>query len=259
MHELLMTLAQWPGRRATKALLESRGYWLPRRYEEIVSTDCRDVASLEKYWDEVAMEYMCSAGLGNADRRTVSETSYRSKYLDDLAAERIIRNGVLDGTSLNDCLRDFKSVMQSTPKEEGTSWTWLHRQLRKCKKEEIEEFCISADQWKGKKSDFYDFLGIISEARGFQFKKNKWRKKLENLEICFSIDKGMNRAWTFQLPLTLEIFHRAEPDFVFNVARANTLMPSFHYYSLHKQPEEAILGIQAHVDLLDAIGELMIS
>lgn len=259
MHPLLITLAQWPGRRPTKALLESRGYWLPRRYEEIVSASCSDMTSLEKYWDEVAMEYMCSAGLGNADRRTVSETSYRSKYLDDLASERIKRDGILDGASLNTWLREFKTVMQSSPKEEGASWTWLHNQLRKHKKDEIEGFRISADQWTGKKKDFYDFLGKISEARGFQFKKKKWRKNFDDLEICCSVDKGMHRAWAFQLPFNFEIFHRAELDFVFNFARANTLMPGFHYYSLHKQPEEAILGIQAHVDLLDAIGELTTS
>lgn len=256
MHPLLITLARWPGRRPTTALLEACGYWLPRGYEEIASTNCSDLASLEKYWDEVAMEYMCSAGVGNADRRTVSETSYRSKYLDDLAAARIKKDGILDGASLNDCLRRFKTVMQSSPNQDGASWSWLHNQLRENKKDEIEKFHISANRWTGKKKDFYDLLGAICEERAFHFKKKKWQKNFGDLEIYCSIDKGMHRAWAFQLPLNFEIFHKTEQRFAFNFVRANALIPGFHYYSLYKEPEEAILGIQAHVDLLNTIGEL---
>lgn len=258
MHPLLTSLAQWKGRHATKALLEARGYWLPERYAEIVKAHCADWAELEKYWDEVAMEYMCSAGRGMSDRRTVSETSYRSEYLDHLALKEIESNGRLDGLPLNSCFRSFYSMMQSSSKG-GRGWDWLYEQLQKHKKEEIENFYISSEQWTGKKKDFYDFLEIICESRGFYLKKKKWRKNFDKLEICCSVDRGMHRAWTFQLPFNFEIFHKDEPNFIFNFARADDLIPSFHYYSLYKQPNEAILGIQAHVDLLDVIGDLTIS
>ncbi len=62
MHPLLAALAPWPGRQATKSVLEAKGYWLPERYREIVLANCGgcDAAEIDRYWDEAALEYLCS-------------------------------------------------------------------------------------------------------------------------------------------------------------------------------------------------------
>lgn len=89
MHPLLAILARWPGRPETKRLLQTKGYWLPDRYREIILTNCNGLglSNLDLYWDEVALEYLCSAGRVRSDERIFSdETSYRSAYLDSLAS-----------------------------------------------------------------------------------------------------------------------------------------------------------------------------
>lgn len=256
MHQLLMTLAQWPGRGVTKALLERRGYGVPGHFEEFACADCPEPASLEKYWDEVAMEYLCSAGRVNSDMRTVPETSYRSRYLDDLATERAKSKKGVDGFPLNDCLRDFSSKMLSSFKGGIPYLEWVETQMQLCKRGEIKSFGISADGWTGTKKDFYESLGNICKENGFQFKKKKWRKILDQLEICCSVDASMQRTWAFQLPLDMTILHTSYPDLVFHVGLADNIMPGFHYYRRYREAEEAILGIKAHVDLLNAVGEL---
>ncbi len=210
-----MTLAQWPGRGMTGALLERRGYLVPRRFEEFAFAFCPERTSLEKYWDEVALEYLCSAGRGSSNRRTVAATSYRSRYLDDLAAERVKRKQELDGFPLDSCLRDFKRMMLSSSKDGIPYLEWLETEMRTCKREEIEKLHISVGELTSTKKDFYGFVGAICEARGFQFQKKKWRKVFGPLEICCGVDAGMQTTWTFQLPLDLTICHAAEPDLFF--------------------------------------------
>ena len=46
---------------------------------------------------------------------------------------------------------------------------------------------------------------------------------------------------------------------IFTSVLANAVMPGFHYYALYERPESAILGMQAHVDLIDTIGELIVT
>jgi hypothetical protein len=136
----------------------------------------------------------------------------------------------------------------------------VSKQMESYKQLEIQDHRISEAGWTGRKKDFYNFLKKIAEARGFEFKKKKWRKTFgEALEFCFSVDSGMQRTWTFQLPLIFEIIHKAAPDLVMLTWNADDLMPSFHYYRIYRSPERAILGLQAHVDLLDAIGKLIVN
>jgi hypothetical protein len=252
MHPLVMALAAWPGRRETKPHLEAKGYWLPERYREIVLANCNncDEAALEHYWDEVALEYFCSAGRVQTMRRKFGvDPSYRSEYLDGLASSAAHRDAASRGLPLDHSLQVFMAGRSTD------FWQRIAEQMERYKRVEIESFNISAKEWTGTKGDFSKFLRKAAEARGFVFKNWMWRKAFgEVLEFCCFIDEGRRTTWRFQLPLLFEVIHNSAPDLTFYTPQAELLVPGFNYYEMYQSPESAILGIQALVDLFNSIG-----
>lgn len=257
MHLLLAALAKWPGRQPTKALLAARGYVLPDRYREIIlaNLDRPIGADLDHYWDEVAMEYICAVGRVNSNHRAFSgETSYRSAYLDGLAAASRSDGSGAPTRSLHAGLRE---LLIEGDKPGNELWPRTADQLEGSKALEINHFEISANGWSGRKADLSKHLSMVAESRGFEPHRKKWRKQFgDALEFRCLIDAGMRSTWSFQLPLIFEIEHGAANDLVFSTWQFDYLMPSFRYYRQYRSPEAAILGIQAHIDLLDAIGTL---
>jgi hypothetical protein len=91
MRQFVELLSPWRGRSHVQRELEARGYLLPRRYRESVAASCSSEArlDLDKYWDDDAREYVCSAGQVNTATRIFPDfLSYRSQYLDQLASIR---------------------------------------------------------------------------------------------------------------------------------------------------------------------------
>ena len=257
MHPLIIALGAWPGRRATKSFLEAKGYMLPDRYKNIVLANCDscDGAALERYWDEAALEYFCAAGRVRSNQRKFGgETSYRSEYLDRLASLATNRDAVSRGLPLDHGLQAFMAGRGSD------FWQRITEEMERHKRAEIERFGISVNEDTGTKMDFSKLLHRAAEAKGFVIKNGKWRKTFaEALEFCCFIDSGMSRTWAFQLPLQTEIIHRSAPDLVFLSPLADILVPGFNYYQLYQSPEGAVLGIEAHIDLFNTIGELIVS
>jgi hypothetical protein len=263
MHPLLTALAAWPGRRATESFLEAKGYFLPARYKEIVlanSSNC-DEAGLDRYWDEVALEYLGAGGKVASDRRAFAgKTAYRSAYLDALIALPENRDRAQPGFPLDRCLAAFEAKKYVRTADGQDFVSEVREAMEAHKKDEIRRFGIASAGWTGTKGDFRVFLQKMAEERGFILKRKRWRKLFgEHLELRCGIDGGMRITWTFQLPLTFEIVHTAAPDLVFDSWFFDALMPGFHYYRIYRSPEDAILGIQAHLDLFDAIGELILT
>jgi len=261
MHPLVAALADWPGRPTTKARLEALGFWLPERYKEIVLANCGGCTAeeVERYWDEMALEYFCSAGRVQSTRRQFGiETSYRSKYLDELASTPENRDAASLGHPLHPCLRVFKNNSLSNVEPGILLNQRIAEQMEEQKRGEIENLAISATNWSGTKEDTVHYLQQAAESRGFVRKKGMWRKTFgKDLEFCCGVDTGRRVSWTFRLPLVLQIAHKSAPDVVFVSVLANTLMPGFHYYALYESPGSAILGIHAHIALFNTIGELM--
>jgi hypothetical protein len=260
MHPLLEALSRWPGRRETKSVLETKGYWLPERWKEIILANCSecDESKIERYWDEAALEYLCAAGRVHSDRRRFGgETAYRSRYLDDLAS--LPENQVDDARGPLDLgLKAFTKRALAHVEPGGSIYYQIGQQLEKLKQVEIVNFKISSLEWTGTKGDFSRFLREIAEARGFHFKKKKLKKNFgEFLDFNCFIDPGMRRTWRFQLPVNFEIVHTSAPEIVFHTWDLGQLMPGFHFYRLHQSPESAVLGMRAHVDLFDTIGDLI--
>src|SRR5262245_8233017 len=143
MHPLLAMLARWPGRPATKSLLEAKGYWLPERFREIIVAHCgsASVTTLDRYWDEISLEYLCTAGLVDSENRSFAgETAYRSEYLDDLASLAAKRGIVKPVVSLHEELRALKI---EGLKPGSTFWPLIADQMERDKIAEIKSFGIS--------------------------------------------------------------------------------------------------------------------
>jgi hypothetical protein len=257
MHPLLNSFRSWPGRRATKTLLESKGYWLPECYRKIVLANCGncDAEKVERYWDEVAREYLCSAGRVDSNRRLFGgETSYRSEYLDGLASLPTSGQAAEPGLILDPGLQEFRTRSLAT---QGLFGNQISDQMENNKQNEILEFAITAEDWTHTKKDFYNYLERIARERHFVHDKKKWKKTINGIDILCSIDSGMQRTWKFQLPLNFEIVHNSQPDSVLCTNYAGYVMPGFEYYHLHRSPQSAILGIQAHVDLFVTIVQMV--
>lgn len=261
MHPILQALSRWPGRGATKSILEAKGYWLPERYREIVLANCSecDEGKIDRYWDEVALEYLCAAGRVYSDRRKFGgETAYRSRYLDNLASLPENQDVVAQGQPLDFGLQAFRKRVLTPIKPGYTIFGEISEKMEKLKQVEIKNFMISPLEWTRTKGDFSRCLKKIAESRGFEFKKKRWRKNYGGfLDFFCFIDGGMRRTWKFQLPVNFEIAHTSSPEIGLHTWNFDPLMPGFHYYRLHRSPESAILGIQAHVDLFDTIGDLI--
>jgi hypothetical protein len=257
VHPLLVALAKWPGRQPTKALLAARGYALPDRYRGIIlaNLDRPNGADLDHYWDEVAKEYICAAGRVNSNHRAFSgETSYRSAYLDGLAAASRSDGS---GTPTRSLHAGLRQLLIEGGKPGNELWPRTADQLESSKASEIKHFEISASEWTRTKADLSKHLSMLAESRGFEPHRKKWRKKFgAALEFRCFMDTGSRSTWSFQLPLVFEMEHSAAKDLVLSTWQFDYLMPSFRYYHQHRSPEAAILGIQAHIDLLDAIGTL---
>ena len=201
MHPLIASLAAWPGRQATKSRLQAKGYWLPERYKEIVLANCGDcdATSVERYWDELALEYLCAAGRVHAIRRVFGgETSYRSDYLDGLASLPENRNAASAGLPLDACLQVFTTKSRSLIAPGILLAHRIAEQMEAHKRAEIQSFGISADEWTGAKGDLANFLRQAAEPRGFVLRRKMWRKVFgEVLEFCCGIDSGGERLGRF--------------------------------------------------------------
>jgi hypothetical protein len=91
MHRpLLQMLSAWCGRQTAQAAFEQHGFCVHRLWQERMIAFCGEgsAVDLNRYWDEYAVEVICSAGNADPDgRRFMVEPVYRSSYLDELAAK----------------------------------------------------------------------------------------------------------------------------------------------------------------------------
>src|SRR6266436_2812158 len=117
MSEFLALLSHWRGRSFVQRELESRGFVVPTRYQQLVATYCSPDSrrDLDHYWDEAAREYICSAGQVNSTTRAFPDVPcYRSKYLDDLASTKN-PSPVPKVRRLHPCLDEFEIRRRSNP------------------------------------------------------------------------------------------------------------------------------------------------
>jgi hypothetical protein len=245
-------LGRWAGRGSIQSLLEQEGYFVPGGFQQIVTNYCGEAASadLQRYWDEIAREYVCSEGGADSDaRKFKSTTGYRSEYLNDLMAKRVVRDSIFPVPPLNDDLHRFL-IRQYADSNFAIGIT---EKLEADKAREVKMHNISRHGWSGEKKAVYGIAKSFFEARGFGSYKNRFVKE-SNSGLIFTclVDAG-GRAHCVSLP-----FHFYMTDGTETLMREITfekIVPGFAYYFGFKSPENAVLGIDATAALFGIFSE----
>jgi hypothetical protein len=251
---LLQCLAKWPGRQAIQSALEEKGFHLQRKWQDRIIDWCGagQAPELFRYWDEVAAEFVGTAGKVHSEsRRFLIEPAYRSSYLDQLAATSDLADPAYRYPPLFKCLYEYNKKLR----QERAFLDAEASHFESLKAPEIEKFSISADGINGQKRDILPYLREFSRPRGFlEKRRNKFIKKSDHgLVFEIKADLGWNPLLGNGLPLIFNIFHTDDSEFVFETTLFNEIVPGFARYGICPSPHSCVLGILAHVELFDIL------
>jgi hypothetical protein len=254
-HPILEVLASWPGRVSTQLAFEARGFSIPRARQDRMIEFCggHQTNLLHRYWDEVALETMQSAGKVNSDLRMFRiEPQYRSAFLDRLFAARDFVELPYRNPPLVKCLFDYMKRNNSDAEFRDGEMAFI----RELQKREGERLRIQTTGWTGKKRGVVPFVGEFCTALGFAHRRNRWQKKLDCHAVFeVSLDLGGNPE-RIGSPLIFRIFHEDDPEFAFEMtgnAPFERLVYGSWLYSACATPSDHVLGIRAYIELFDVI------
>lgn len=252
-HPLLEVLARWPGRASTQLAFEARGFLIPRAKQDRMIAFCggHQADLLNRYWDEVALETMRSAGLVNSDSRVfrIERPKYRSDFLDSLFAARDFFELPYRNPPLVKCL--FEHMRRSNSDavlREGEIAFRSDLQER-----EAERLGILTTGWTGKKRGVIPFVDEFCTTLGFAHRRRRWQKKLDCRAVFeVSLDLGGNPD-RIGSPLIFRIFHEDDPEFAFQMEWFEPLIYGSWLYSACATPRDHVLCIRAYIELFDVI------
>jgi hypothetical protein len=188
----MTTLSCWRGRFAVQSELESRGFMIPRRFQELVASECSPDARhrLGLFWDEVAREYICSGGRADSARRLFYQIpSYRSKYLDALDSLRT-PSPLFKVTPLHPCLEEYSEKLYS---DREFSKKVIDK-IEDNKRPEIAEHGGSFGlPWTGSKAEVGPIFADLMRKKGFEKQKNlslRSRHLASFLEGLLTLEEG---------------------------------------------------------------------
>jgi hypothetical protein len=234
--------------------LERRGFRIARRWQECLLESCapKERVAVEQYWDELALEWMCSAGkVTSTARRFRGETGYRSKFLDDLARCAPPVDPEFRRPNLLPCVYEFDRRVYFD-KNFGISLT---ERLERHKQSEIDHLQISGEGWTGMKRDASAIFRNIAERSGFRLNGPRLSKETSSgLVFQCWVDVGGRAECAASLHLRFFISHKANAETTFE-AGFNEIIPGFAFYGFFMTPRSAVLGMVAHVQLFDLLFE----
>jgi len=175
-HPILEVLASWPGRVSTQLAFEARGFSIPRVRQNRMIEFCggHQADLLHRYWDEVALETMQSAGKVYSDSRMfLIEPKYRSAFLDELFAARDFVEPPYRNPPLVKCLFEYMKRNNSDSEFRDVEMAFIREQ----QKREGERLRIQTSGWTGKKRGIIPFVGEFCTTLGFVHRRNRWQKK----------------------------------------------------------------------------------
>ncbi len=253
MSPLITALSNWLGRRWVQAQLAERGFLTASMWQRLVHEYCGvdQVDEINRYWDEVAKECVCSAGQVNSKlRKFKGEATYRSEYLDQLALSVNYAEPPFREPELHRCLFEFD---KRTYYDKAIAID-IRERLEKEKVLELNRLNITAVDWSGKKRDLKPFFEQYVVEFGFNKIKERFLKEgAKGLIFECWVDVGGQVSCGGNLPLCFFIYHKTDPGFRFEVSSFNRIVPGFGYYSYFKNLGGAILGIRAHVEMFDVM------
>jgi hypothetical protein len=248
--DFLTSLARWRGRFFVKAELESRGFMVPSRFQAHVQDECADDSgsSLDRYWDEEAREYICSAGRTDSQARSFPHPqAYRSQYLDELALSR--KAWPYTGIApLHPCLYEYarrsRTIEFTRP---------VIQKMEDLKKTEIKKLEIRADCWSGSKKDAGRILVDRLQVRGFSKKGKSLVRCCPSTGLVFGAfaDTG-GRPYCIAVPFHFFIAEDSSKVEIFEFSPARVLR-GFWYYSRFDTAESAVLGFHAYAEMIDVM------
>jgi hypothetical protein len=252
---LLMVLSTWKGRPAMQADLEARGFFLPRVWQERLIDFCGPNGStgLSHYWDESAMETVCSAGKGSPDKRKfMVRPHYHSAYLDELAARMDFAEAPFRNPPIHRCL--YQHMKKSYyDRSFALNETALFESL---KETEIKSHSISSAGWQGRKKDVIPFARQFGATRHFTGKGTTFVKKAPGgLRFRCRVDLGGVPDCTATVPLLFDIYHESDPNFRYGPISFDRIIPGFSKYAYCGSPNSYVLGILAHIELFDLLSK----
>ena len=266
MADFCSALAGWKGRPYVEAEIKRRGFGLSFEYQKYIeylgNADKGDDISVQEYWNEVAMEYICSGGAAQSDIRRVPDGSlYRSAYLDSLARARAVDDRELTGAPLSFCVEKFR--------EENENNNYIHVQnlWKIFSRRKVAEICslgLSGAVEFLNQSNLWKLATEIAQNRGFfgarvsdynfALKAKGFAKELPNgLVFYFGIDADSNGINHGYVPIEFFISHIGSPDRCARLRNFDVVSPGFQYYSVFDSPDAAALGISALIEACDIL------
>jgi len=254
-HPLLNVVKNWPGRVSTQLAFEARGFQVHRAWQNRTIEFCGENQAdlLNRYWDEVALETMRSAGKVLSDERIFGvEPKYRSAFLDELFAARDFVDPQFPYPHLIRCLYEHFKRGRIDAEFRTSEATFIN----KLKREESERLGIQTTGWTGKKRDVIPLIHEFCSARAFQRLRNRWHKNLScGLVFEVSTDLGGSPYCT-QMPLMFRIFHADDPKFAFELGGNepfDQLVYGSRLYGGDGEASKFVLGVRANIELFDVI------
>jgi hypothetical protein len=254
MHNALLdALENWRGRQAAEFILEDRGFLIHRAWQQRILDFCgtENAKGLNRYWDEVAREFVTSAGKGDSNsRKFIVEPRYRSLYLDELAAKVNFAEPPVRYPPPVKCMYDYNKKVLS----DRDFFLNESSAIELLKEQEFVSHSISIEGWTGLKRDVVPFAKQFSGTQGFVARRNRFAKKCANgLIFEIKVDLGGNPDCGLGLPLQFYIYHENDKGFVFEATLFDRIVPGFSKYAYCQSPKSHILGILAHIDLFDIL------
>lgn len=244
--EFRALLSGWRGRGFLQASLEARGFFIPVRYQKIVSELCpeSDSEGLDKYWDEMARELILSGGRANSWFRQVPDGAYRSPYLDDLARGQLLGWHL----PLHPCARAFHEKIMA----DREIYPKIVRNLGREKHRDIGNIGVSPYRWAGSEDDVYSILEQMFKDKGFSKKKEEFIRETDiGLSFCADITSG-SLGCAVSIPLTFSVFMSKCPDQIFRFGPEN-IVPGYEFYYGFNNVEAGLLGFRAYVEFVDLL------
>ena len=238
-------------------MLYSRGFAVHQKYEEIVRSQCNadERDSLDVYWEEMAREFICSAGRANSIQRSFPDRgAYRSAYLDSLATDEFDNSLGLAPISFHPCEQKFAL----RKREDRQFMLNITPALEEFKRQECQQHKIDGSLWDGTKMGARLCFERLLIIRGFsKVNKSFVKKSPSGLFLTVNIDTGGKR-YCLQLPIYLSISTDKNLTDFFPLSLPK-IIEGVWYYSIFKSAETAVLGVGAYVEMIDILSDSFVA